>query len=197
MLIPALLLSAQANAQPVVQAAHAQLQPQIGRDAKGYSLCGMRAVVLDVMPSSVEAYDFSINLRAGMFDGLLKAGKSTISKPDFLKGKQSQKTVVPGPVNFWIAKETEGKALTPTKIIPADTAGFVLGAGDFVQSWETVLAMLQGDRMQFAVRYKDQGYDTVISFSGALKEEESKPLLACLDGMAERLQRELPAKSKE
>ena len=41
-------------AQIVVQAASAKLQPQIGRDDKGYSTCGIHAVVLNIEGQSVE-----------------------------------------------------------------------------------------------------------------------------------------------
>lgn len=56
-------LSLPVQAQVVLQAASAQLQPQIGRDANEYTTCGMRAVVLDLKPDLVEAYDFSLNVR--------------------------------------------------------------------------------------------------------------------------------------
>ena len=47
--------------------------------------------------------------------------------------------------------------------------------------------------MQFAARYKNQGYDTVVSFSGTLREEELKPLMSCLEGLSERVKTELEA----
>lgn len=53
-----------------------------------------------------------------------------------------------------------------------------------------VTALLEGERMQFATRYKNQPYDTVVSFSGALSAEEAKPLLACLEGLVGRMQEE-------
>jgi len=190
------LTSIPVGAQVVVQAANVQLQPQIGRDAKGYNVCGVRALVIDEMPTLLEVYDFSINLRSDMFGGLLKAGKSTTIKADFIKGKLTSKTVIPAPISFWISRESDGKALMATKVIPSDTQGFILTGGELVQTWQTVLAIIQGERMQFAVRYKNQGYDTVMSFSGKLKEEELKPLFACLDGILERLQAEEPGVAK-
>lgn len=197
LILLAATLSSHVAAQVVVQAASAQLQPQIGRDTKGYSVCGIRAVVLDEKPTLIEAYDFSINLRADMFGGLLKAGKSTTTKSDFIKGKLASKVVIPAPVAFWIAKESDGKALMPSKVIPAETPGYILAGGELVQTWQTVLAIIHGERMQFAVRYKNQGYDTVVSFSGKLKEEELKPLTACLEGMLERLKSEAPETVKD
>ena len=196
-LLLAAILSTPVAAQVVVQAASAQLQPQIGRDAKGYNVCGIRAVVLDEKPTLIEAYDFSINLRADMFGGLLKAGKSTTTRADLIKGKLASRIVMPAPVAFWIAQESDGKALMPSKVIPAETPGYILASGELVQTWQAILAIIHGERMQFAVRYKNQGYDTVVSFAGKLKEEELKPLSACLDGMLERLQSETPETDKD
>lgn len=191
--ILAAAVSVPATAQVVVQAASAHLQPQIGRDSKGYNVCGIRAVVLDEKPSSVEAYDFSVNIRAELFGGLIKAGKSTIPKKDFLNGKMTSKVVIPGPVSFWISKESDGNALIPPKFIPGETPGFILGGGELTAAWRLVLAIMHGERIQFAVRYKNQGFDTVMSFSGKLKDEELMPLSACLDGLLARLQAEEPA----
>jgi hypothetical protein len=181
-------LSLTAQAQVVVQAATAQLQPQIGRDANGYTTCGIRAVVLDIKPDVVEAHDFSLNLRIGMTAGTIKAGKLQARAEKFRKGQFEQKVVLPGPTNFWIAKESEGSALIPTKVIAADSPGYILGLTDFVGSVSAVAAMLEGERMQFATRYKNQPYDTVVSFSGSLSAEEAKPLMACLQGLINRMQ---------
>ncbi|MYN05569.1 hypothetical protein GTP41_26100 [Pseudoduganella sp. DS3] len=178
----------QADAQVVVQAIHTALQPQIGRDANGFKVCGIRAVVLDKKPMVVDAYDFSINIRADIFAGLIKAGKSTTLLTDFNRGKTSSKVVLPAPTSVWIAGELDGKPLLPTEIIPAETPGFILAGAELVQTWKVILAMMQGERMQFAVRYKDQDVDTVVSFSGSLKDEELKPLFACLEGLQSRMQ---------
>ncbi|QOL48140.1 hypothetical protein [Massilia litorea] len=183
-------LSLPVQAQVVMQAASAQLQPQIGRDANGYTTCGMRAVVLDMKPDVVEAYDFSLNLRLGMTAGAIKAGKLQTPGAKFKKGQFEQKVVLPGPTNFWIAKESEGKALIPTKIFAADSPGYILGLADFIGTLSAVTALLEGERMQFATRYKNQPYDTVVSFSGALSAEEAKPLMACLEGLINRMQEE-------
>ena len=176
------------EAQVVVQAATAKLQPQIGRDADGYTTCGIRAIVLDLKPDVMDAYDFSLNLRVGMTAGTLKAGKLQTPAATFRKQRFEQKVVLPGPTNFWIAKESEGKALIPIKILAADSPGYILGLVDFIGTWSAVVAMLGSERMQFATRYKNQPYDTVVSFSGALSAEEAKPLMACLGGLIDRMQ---------
>jgi hypothetical protein len=150
----------------------------------------MRAVVLDLKPNVVEAYDFSLNLRLGMTAGTIKAGKLETPAAKFKRGQFEQKVVLPGPTNFWIAKESEGKALLPAKTFAADSPGYILGLTDFIRTWSTVVALLEGERMQFAARYKNQPYDTVVSFSGSLPAEEAKPLIACLEGLINRMQEE-------
>jgi hypothetical protein len=189
------LLSLPATAQVVVQASSVVLQPQIGRDAVGYTQCGVRAVVLDVKPKIVDTYDFSIMFRLGLLAGMVKAGKYETSSSDFLKQKLALNAVMPAPVTFWIAKESEGKALMPTKIIPADTPGFILAGTDMLQAWSTVIAVIQGERMQFATRYKKQGNDTVVSFAGSMPEQELQPLMACMQGLAQRMRDEAPPKA--
>ncbi|WP_305825798.1 hypothetical protein [Massilia brevitalea] len=47
--------------------------------------------------------------------------------------------------------------------------------------------MLASERMQFTTRYKNQPYDTVISFSASLTKEEALPLMACLEGLVGRM----------
>jgi hypothetical protein len=153
--------------------------------------------VLDKKPAVVDAYDFSINIRADMFGGFLKAGKSTTSIVDFKKGGTASKVVLPAPVSFWIANELDGKPLMPTKFISAESPGFILAGGEIIQTWKIVLAIMHGERLQFALRYKDQGFDTVVSFSGSLKDEELKPLVACLEGLQKRLQDEASKAPKE
>lgn len=183
-------MSIPAQAQMVVQAYSAQLQPQIGRDAEGYTTCGIRAVVLDMTPTLVDAYDFSINLYLGLV-GMAKAGKAQTSIVRFLNGKKDIKPIRPSPVNFWIANESDGKALTPFKIIASESPGYILAGVDFIQASHKILAIAHGERMQFATRYKNQHIDTVVSFAGKLTEEEFNPLLACLAGLGERMSAEL------
>jgi hypothetical protein len=186
-------LSPPSQAQVVVQASTAKLQPQIGRDANGYTTCGIRAVVLDSKPDVVEANDFSLYLRLGMMAGTIKAGKLQSATSELMKGRFEQGIVTPGPTNFWIARESEGKALIPTKILAADSPGYILGLTDFVGTWAAVSAMLAGERMQFATRYENQPYDTVVSFSGILSAEEAKPLQACLEGLLSRMRKDAKA----
>lgn len=184
----AVLISVPSSAQMVIQADLAKLQPQIKRDESGFSSCGIRAIVMVDLNNSVDAYDFSMMVGAEIFAGTLKAGKTRTSKSDILKGKQSSETVLPAPIKFWIAQENQGKAVTPIKTMPSETKGFILELADIAATTEAIYALAQGERMQFAVRYKDQAVDHVISFSAPLTEAESKPLMSCFDGVIERLQ---------
>ena len=177
-------------AQIVVQAASAKLQPQIGRDDKGYSTCGIHAVVLNIQGQSVEVYDFSINIRANMHVGLIKAGKMQTSTKEMLANKSLPIAVQPAPINFWIAKEAEGSALRLQKIIPVDTPGYILAGADLVKTYDILLGMANGERIQFATRYKSQRLDTVVSFGTALQDVEFQPLITCLNGVTDRLQNE-------
>lgn len=177
-------------AQTVVQANSAKLQPQIGRDEKGYSICGIHAVVLDVQGKHVDIYDFSINIHANMYVALIKAGKMQTSTKEMLAGRVPSDAIQPAPTNFWITKEVESEALRLQKIIPGDTPGYILAGAELVKAYDILLGMANGERMQFATRYRNQRLDTVISFGTALLEAEVKPLMTCLTGLTERLKNE-------
>lgn len=176
------------HAQPVVQAATAQLQPQISRDADGYTACGIRAIVLDVQPKVVDAYDFSLYLRREIPAGTVKAGKHQTPFAKFSKGQTDQKVVLPGPEKFWIVKELDAKALIPFKSFAGDSPGYILGLADLTRTHAAIASMMAGERMQFAVRYKNQPYDTVVSFAAQLSSTELTPLAACVDGLVARMQ---------
>lgn len=180
-------LSSPVYAQTVIQASSALLQTRINRDAEGFSDCGIRAVVIDLKPQTAEAYDFTINLRLGLQVGMVKAGKAVSTRANLLKGKQNTNAIKPGPLDFWIAPESEGKAMRPLKVIPADTDGYILQGVELTMAWHTILAIVDGERMQFALRYKNQDIETVMSFSSKLKDEDRKPLMACLSGLVERM----------
>lgn len=182
------LLSLPAYAQMVVQADSATLQPQISRDDIGFSACGVRAIVLDTKPGLAEVHDFSLTIRAGLFAGLLKSGKLRITTAEMQKGNLPKKAVTPAPVKFWVARESEGKAITPQKIIPADSIGYILESADLAETYGAILAIIHGERMQFVTRYKNESLDTVIAFAAKMPEQELKPLMACLDSVSKRLE---------
>jgi hypothetical protein len=184
----ALVAASSASAQAVLQAEAAIIQPQIGRDAEGFNACGVRAVVLVDRGKVVETYDFSLMVRAGLYFGLLKAGKYQTAKHLYLQGKHEGPAYVPAPVKFWVAKETEGVGVVTTKSTPSDTPAFTLFAADLIKTLDGVLAIAGGERMQFAVRYKAEAYDNVVSFAKGLSEQEMETLLACTRGVIQRMQ---------
>jgi hypothetical protein len=186
----ALLVSCQPLlAQAVVEAQQVQLQAQIRRDAEGFSSCGVRVVALTSAVETMDAYDFSIMIGTDAY-GTLKAGKyrarltTSRGKADVAKG-----AVSPGPLNFWIAKELEGKPLLPIKVMPAETPGFILALGDGPKTLEKIVAISLGERLQFALRYKDQPGDKVVAFRGVLSDEERAPIFACIEGLRVRWQK--------
>jgi hypothetical protein len=184
----AVLITAPSLAQMVIQADSANLQPQILRDDVGYKSCGVRAVVVAQGERNfIDAYDFSMNIRDKLRVGLLKAGKTRVTKSQILSGKTSTDAITPAPVKFWITKESEGKAVMPQKIIPADTKGYILEGADLVQTMEVIMATINGERMQFAVRYKNEPLDVVVSFAATMPDHEKKPLMACFNGIIERM----------
>jgi hypothetical protein len=174
-------------AQMVVQADQATLQPQIGRSEIGFQSCGVRAVVVVATSKYMDAYDFSLNVSADALAGALKAGKSRIQRQEAIKGNYIRDAVVPPPIKFWIAQESEGKALNPFRIIPADTKGYIIEVAELADTYRTIMAMIHGERMQFAVRYKNEPVDLVISFAAPMPEKERGPLLACLNDVVEKL----------
>jgi len=173
-------------AQMVIQAESVSLQPQIGRDEAGFKTCGIRAVVIAKSGQDYDLYDFSLNIRAEELYGALKAGKSRTTVRAVQQGKASSEVVLPAPVRFWISKEDEGKAITPLKTFPADTKGYIMEVADLSETFKGIVAMIYGERMQFAVRYKNQPLDIVVSFSEKLPEIERAPLMKCLDAVVER-----------
>jgi hypothetical protein len=182
----ALLASLPAFAQPVIPAAMTQLQPQISRDSQGFSACGIRAIVLDTNTEVVDAHDFSLLIRADILMGTLKSGKSRVSKAGMLRGEPG-KVVIPAPVKFWIARESEGNGVVPVKTMPANSPGYILEIAELAKTYEAILAIIDGERMQFATRYKNESVENVITFSAKLPPEDLKPLMACLDSVVQQI----------
>jgi hypothetical protein len=181
------IVFAPAFAQMVIQADLARLQPQIQRDDGGFSACGVRALVITSTVDSADLYDFSLMVRANMFAGMLKAGKLHATKSTLLKGALPSEAVVPGPVKFWIAKENEGQAASASNTAPSESKGYILGTADWSLTLDAILAMIHGERMQFATRYKKQPLDLVISFSENMPEHERNPLMTCITSVMDRL----------
>lgn len=190
------VLSCNAMAGVMIQADMATLQPVIDRDENGFQACGVRGLVLTVSPDTTDIYDFSLMIRHDMFYGTLKAGKMQASTKAMQSGSISRETVLPAPVNFWIAEESKGKAVSPIKTVPAETRGYILEVADFTVTFEAILGMVNGERMQFSLRYKDEPAEQVIGFSGTMQEVEKVPLMRCLTEVTQRMQKELESKAR-
>jgi hypothetical protein len=185
----AILAASPAFSQMVIQAEMAKLQPQINRDEGGYKACGVRVVVVTQGEANfIDSYDFSMNIWASLPTALLKAGKSRTTKEKLLQGKATIESVTPAPVKFWISKESEGKALMPQNVTPAESKGYILEGADMAQTMDIIMATITGERMQFAIRYKDEPVDVVISFSENMADRERLPLMACFKGLMQRMQ---------
>ncbi|WP_426176107.1 hypothetical protein [Massilia sp. TWR1-2-2] len=178
-------------AQAVVEAQQVQLQAQIRRDSKGFSSCGVRVVALTSAADTMDAYDFSIMIGTDAY-GTLKAGKYRAKlTPVGGKADFARDAVSPGPLSFCIAKELEGKPLLPIKVMPAETPGFILALGDGLQTLEKIVAISLGERLQFALRYKNQPGDKIVAFKGFLTNEERAPIFACIEGLMVRWRQDL------
>lgn len=184
------------RAQMVIQAEKTSLQPQIGRDDSGFSSCGVRTMVIVISGDTIDSYDFSLIIRADAAAGLLKAGKERGSMQRALKGDFKTEVVVPAPIRFWVAKESEGKAVMPQKIIPAENRGYILAIADLVETVRGIISIIEGERMQFSVRYASQPVDVVVSFAGKMPDIERIPLMACLQGLGDRFSKSVDEKSK-
>lgn len=172
-----------AQAQTLIHADSVMLQPQIFRDSKGFSTCGVRASVVVMDGSEADVYDFSINSYAN-FQGLAKAGKYRYSHP----AKEAAKAiVVPPPIGFWIAAVDQGVPTKVEKVLPSESKGFVLGGLQMESALKAILGISYGKTMQFAVRYKSEPIERVISFSKKMDDADIAALQSCLDGLVERM----------
>jgi hypothetical protein len=180
----------------VVQAQEVSLQALIERDDVGFKDCGVRAMVLVSTPEFFDAYDFSLTIRESMMYGALKAGKARTSIKNVIKHKYSSPLTTP-PINFWIAQESEGKAIHPIKKLNGETKGYLLELSDFFPTYDGIMSIIRGKRMQFAVRYKDEPLDTVVSFSAEMPDVERVPLEQCMSEVLNRISNSLKAKSGE
>lgn len=180
------------SAQNVINADNAAVQPTVRRDDKGFASCGVRVIAQVILPKEMETFDFSLNLDSAAFLGLLKAGKY------FIPGNarigwdiEKRVTVAPGPSTFWFAEQSADVPLTPLKVAKSDSAGFALGVAEFDRTASTIIAIINGKVVQFAVRYPSENLDRVISFKSDMAQADKDTFFACWDGMRRRLEREV------
>ncbi len=72
--------------------------------------------------------------------------------------------------------------------LPDLTLSFsVLGVADFIGGVKVLLATVSGKQMQFAVRYKAEKLDQIVSFAKPMEGSDLISLNACMDGLMERM----------
>lgn len=186
-----------ALSQTLTSASTTNLQAQIGRDAEGFSSCGIRVNAVTSDGDKLNAYDFSLVVYRGRFQGVVKAGKYISSAKEALAGRFPKSAALPAAKLFWIAQETDSKPFMPIKYIPAEDKGFILGIGDLVDAWKAILAISNGEKMQFSLRYPTERYDHVVGFSSQLPTNELTSLTACLDSLYAKLEENISDKASK
>lgn len=186
-----------ASAQNVINADSSSAQATIRRDEKGFASCGIRVVSQVVMPKEAEVYDFSLNLDGASVMGLLKAGKYMV--PGNARqgwNIEKRKTVLPGPKDFWFSERASDIPLKPVKLAKGEDAGFSLGLAEFKPTADVVMAILNGQVVQFALRYPNDKMDRIISFKVDMPKADAETFLDCLSGLQRRIESDLNAAEK-
>lgn len=184
-------LSFSAQAQTIINADAATAQPIVKRDDAGFSWCGVRVVASVVNQKDTEIYDFSVTADAKNVLGLLKAGKYVIPTGTTDIGRR--KTVLPGPVSFWLAGRHEERPLVAQKVSASTDAGFALGISDIVPTAQVLTSIAHGEPTQIALSYKGQHHEQVLAFRANMSDDDRDALMACLNGQLARFQREVDA----
>ncbi len=174
-------------AQALVQGNVLSRQPKIERDGNGFVACGLSTVITVNREEWVEVHHLSLLVNGESMLGLFDAAKTNVSQSNARNGKYVGDMVKPTPMRFWIAKETDSKALIPIEIVKSGTPGHITGKLDFSRSFGLLAAMMHGERVQFVLGYEDQSIDEVISFSERLPRPEASALAACLNGVRDRV----------
>lgn len=193
-----LTVSAASVGQNVINADSSAAQATIRRDDAGFVDCGVRVVVQVVLPNEAEIFDFSLNLTIQSTPlGLLKAGKYTApgrTATGWNMGKRKP-TQFP-PSSYWFAKQSADLPLKPFKYVEGESPGFMLGLAEFEPTAETIFAIVQGERVQFALRYPGDKLDRIISFKAEMDGTDVATFFDCLGGMQRRIKRSLEAEQE-
>lgn len=185
-----------AHGQTVTSADRAEVQVVVGRDEAGFSSCGVRAMPMMLSAGAAEVYDFSIVIYRKSFLPLIKAGRYELNNKDSQR-KPTHKVVMPAPVKFWVASATEGVPLMATKLMLAETPGFILGYGDLALSWESILSIANGNLTHVVIRAKKDSYDHVVAFSAKMQPPDLDSLNACLDSLLSKARQDANAGKDE
>lgn len=173
------------SSQTLTKAAAVRLQPLVLRDAMGFKSCGVRVIALRQAIDSSKVYDFSVNIFADSFSGMIKAG--AYSQSEFTKKSGAIKAISPNPATFWVATADQSVPLTAPKFVAANDAGFIMGSTEIVLALSAILSISKGENMQFAVKYKSERIEDVITFAEKLPADELDSLQACIAGVHRRM----------
>jgi hypothetical protein len=179
--------SAPATADVVTQASIAALQPQISRDAEGFSECGVRAFIASPAGQLDEYYDFTIAANVQSMKGFSKVSKYLMPK-SAPKDNVDRYLVKTQPASFWIVQKTEGKQPKQMRTMPGETPGSLLALYGFVPALDILAGITTEQRMQISVRYPNDRVNNVVVFSAKLGADDAATYQACMDGLLKRIQ---------
>lgn len=165
-------------------------QPLIERNEDGYAGCGLRVIAGDTDAHLI--HEFTLRLAWKFPSGLLTASTSRVSQKKLKPGAPASVLITPAPARFWIVKETEAKALRPERIGREDIPGTLFAALPLMPTLETIVDIMQGERMQFSIGQRNQNkdLDRALSFRAPLSKEETTSLAACLLAMTKSMEEE-------
>lgn len=183
----ALAISPAAQTQTVIPADLATVQPLVYRDGATINGCGVRVIVLSGA-SDAEALvaDFSITLNIDIEKnspwGLLKAGLyrgAVAAGPDKLKTMPI--------VSFFVTNEDGSVSAVPTKLVPAENSGFLLGGAEPATATTLLTAIEDGTRLQIGLRPKGESITRIFSFNAQWKDVDRASHAGCMAGLMRTL----------
>lgn len=178
-----------AHAQTVIRVDHTDLALIVSNDEDGFRSCGVRAMVLAGEGKHGWIYEFTVGVYPDLLEGLSIAVKYN---PMDVVSRSKLTAVRPGPTAFWIAAPDRGTRVTLGKLIP-DKPGFIAGSTELMPSLEMVTNIATGKQIQFALRYKNEQADRIVSFAKTMSDADLRTLLACTKGIEGRMMKALDA----
>jgi hypothetical protein len=119
--------------------------------------------------------------------GQSRLGNIKRHSPSFRKGKLTRKSCCLAQ-KILDSQRVGCQGAYSIQIVRRRLARLHPGPADLAGTHAAIASMMACERMQFAVRYKNQSYDTAVSFAAQLSSTELTPLAACIDGLVARMQ---------
>lgn len=179
-LLVVLALSSCAAAADQVTTADAILYPQVFQDDQGYKACGVRVVFYAPSPQIVRGGEFSLILATRPnLGGMLKAGGMTCpapcNDPKTLKNIHGK--------DYRISRVKTGVPLKLLNTFPAESPTFTMGVADPVETTDLLMAIVSGERIQFAYSPDDLPAREAYTFTAQrMTDEEMASFDACFKG---------------